>query len=208
MRETTSTTYELVDLVPYTEYSIRVQAVNENGPGAFSKDIVIRTHSAQPTQPPHNVTLEAASSTVRTSSRCVKKKICFREVPRRYSPKGVSFRFEIWTYIFQSIIVRWEPPLEGQNGIITGYRIRYRRYPHDRRTPITVTTEGNQRLHVLNGLEKHVVYQVRICAFNVNGTGPWTEWTKIETYENDLDETKVPNAPSNLKGEKCLCHNV
>ncbi|XP_071651222.1 neogenin isoform X6 [Temnothorax longispinosus] len=165
-RETTSTTYELVDLVPYTEYSIRVQAVNENGPGAFSKDIVIRTHSAQPTQPPHNVTLEAASST--------------------------------------SIIVRWEPPLEGQNGIITGYRIRYRRYPHDprsgdRRSPITVTTEGNQRLYVLNGLEKHVVYQVRICAFNVNGTGPWTEWTKIETYENDLDETKVPNAPSNLR---------
>lgn len=165
-RETTSTTYELVDLVPYTEYSIRVQAVNENGPGAFSKDIVIRTHSAQPTQPPHNVTLEAASST--------------------------------------SIIIRWEPPLEGQNGIITGYRIRYRRYPHDprsgdRRTPITVTTEGNQRLYVLNGLEKHVVYQVRICAFNVNGTGPWTEWTKIETYENDLDETKVPNPPSNLR---------
>ncbi|KAH0951900.1 hypothetical protein HN011_002148 [Eciton burchellii] len=165
-RETTSTTYELVDLVPYTEYSIRVQAVNENGPGAFSKDIVIRTHSAQPTQPPHNVTLEAASST--------------------------------------SIIVRWEPPLEGQNGIITGYRIRYRRYPHDprsgdRRSPITVTTEGNQRLYVLNGLEKHVVYQVRICAFNVNGTGPWTEWTKIETYENDLDETKVPNPPSNLR---------
>ncbi|KAL0107101.1 hypothetical protein PUN28_015559 [Cardiocondyla obscurior] len=165
-RETTSTTYELVDLVPYTEYSIRVQAVNENGPGAFSKDIVIRTHSAQPTQPPHNVTLEAASST--------------------------------------SIIIRWEPPLEGQNGIITGYRIRYRRYPHDsrsgdRRSPITVTTEGNQRLYVLNGLEKHVVYQVRICAFNVNGTGPWTEWTKIETYENDLDETKVPNAPSNLR---------
>ncbi|XP_011874494.1 PREDICTED: neogenin [Vollenhovia emeryi] len=165
-RETTSTTYELVDLVPYTEYSIRVQAVNENGPGAFSKDIVIRTHSAQPTQPPHNVTLEAASST--------------------------------------SIIIRWEPPLEGQNGIITGYRIRYRRYPHDsrsgdRRSPISVTTEGNQRLYVLSGLEKHVVYQVRICAFNVNGTGPWTEWTKIETYENDLDETKVPNAPSNLR---------
>ncbi|XP_020283453.1 neogenin isoform X2 [Pseudomyrmex gracilis] len=163
---TISTTYELVDLVPYTEYSIRVQAVNENGPGAFNKDIVIRTHSAQPTQPPHNVTLEAASST--------------------------------------SIIVRWEPPLEGQNGIILGYRIRYRRFPHDprsgdRRTPVTITTEGNQRLYVLNGLEKHVVYQVRICAFNVNGTGPWSEWTKIETYENDLDETKVPGAPVNVK---------
>lgn len=59
--------------MPYTEYSIRVQAVNENGPGAFSKDIVIRTHSTQPTQPPHNVTLEAASSTVHYSNILFKK---------------------------------------------------------------------------------------------------------------------------------------
>ncbi|KAG7210321.1 hypothetical protein KM043_011860 [Ampulex compressa] len=158
--DTIGTTHELVNLMPYTEYSIRVQAANENGPGAFSRDIMIRTHSAPPTQPPHNVTLEAASST--------------------------------------SIIIRWEPPLEGQNGIITGYKIRYRR--HDRTPPTTtITTEGNQRLHVLTGLEKHVMYQVRICAFNVNGTGPWTEWITTETYENDLDETKVPNAPSNLR---------
>ncbi|XP_014597754.1 PREDICTED: neogenin-like isoform X2 [Polistes canadensis] len=159
-RETTSTTYELVDLVPYTEYSIRIQAVNENGPGAYTREILVRTHSAQPSQPPHNVTLEAASST--------------------------------------SIIVRWEPPLDGQNGIITGYKIRYRR--HDRRfSPNSVTTEGNQRLYVITGLEKHVIYQVRICALNVNGTGPWTEWMTIETYENDLDETNVPGAPSNIR---------
>ncbi|KAK2579403.1 hypothetical protein KPH14_003264 [Odynerus spinipes] len=159
-RQTTSTTYELVDLVPYTEYSIRVQAVNENGPGVFSRDIVVQTYSAQPTQSPYNVTLEAANST--------------------------------------SIIIRWEPPLDGQNGIITGYKIRYRR--HDRRfSPNTVTTQGNQRLYVLTGLEKHVVYQVRMCAFNVNGTGPWTEWMTIETYENDLDETNVPGAPSNIR---------
>lgn len=57
--------HELVDLVPYTEYSIKVQAVNENGPGVFSRDIVVRTYSAQPTQPPHNVTVEPVSPTVR-----------------------------------------------------------------------------------------------------------------------------------------------
>lgn len=56
--------HELVDLVPYTEYNIKVQAVNENGPGVFSKDIVVRTYSAQPTQPPHNVTVEPVSPTV------------------------------------------------------------------------------------------------------------------------------------------------
>ncbi|XP_076679660.1 neogenin protein frazzled isoform X7 [Andrena cerasifolii] len=159
-REITSTMHELVDLVPYTEYSIRVQAVNENGPGAFSRDIVVRTYSAQPTQPPHNVTVEPASPT--------------------------------------SILIRWEPPLEGQNGIITGYKIRYRR--HDRGSqPVTITTEGNQRSRVLTGLEKHVVYQVRICALNVNGTGPWTEWIPIETYETESDEKRVPNTPSNLR---------
>lgn len=84
MRETTSTTYELENLVPYTEYSIRVQAVNENGPGAFSKDVVIRTYSAQPTQSPHNVTLEAASSTVRIPGCQVR--------PNKYpTPKNVAY---------------------------------------------------------------------------------------------------------------------
>ncbi|XP_076763547.1 neogenin protein frazzled [Xylocopa sonorina] len=159
-RETTSTMHELVDLVPYTEYSIKVQAVNENGPGVSSRDIVLRTYSAQPTQPPHNVTVEQISPT--------------------------------------SIIIRWEPPMEGQNGIITGYKIRYRR--HDRGSqPVTITTEGNQRSRVITGLEKHVVYQVRICALNVNGTGPWTEWIQIETYETEFNENRVPNTPSNLR---------
>lgn len=54
-------------------------------------------------------------------------------------------------------------------------------------------------MYTLNGLEKHLAYQVRISAFNVNGTGPWSEWMTIETYENDLDETKVPNPPSSLR---------
>lgn len=163
-RETTSTTYELIDLTPYTEYNIWIHAVNENGPGASTSEVLIRTYSAQPSQPPHNVTLEAASST--------------------------------------SIIVRWEPPLEGRNGIVTGYKIRYRHQDRrqDRRFPSnTMTTEGNQRLYVLTGLEKHGIYHVRICALNVNGTGPWTEWMPVETYENDLDESAVPSSPTILR---------
>jgi hypothetical protein len=45
------------------------------------------------------------------------------------------------------------------------------------------------------------VYQVRLWALNVNGTGPPTEWYTIETYENDLDESQVPDMPSALKGK-------
>lgn len=41
---------------------------------------------------------------------------------------------------------------------------------------------------------------MKLWATNVNGTGPPTEWHEVETYENDLDETKVPERPSPLKG--------
>lgn len=30
----------------------------------------------------------------------------------------------------------------------------------------------------------------------VNGTGPFTEWSSIETYESDLTETHVPGKPT------------
>lgn len=98
----------------------------------------------------------------------------------------------------KSVIIRWEPPNEGQNGIITGYKIRYR--PSDRRAhPTVITTEGNQRMYVISRLEKNGSYQVRVAAFNVNGTGPFSDWQDIETYENDLSESEVPSAPTHLK---------
>ncbi|XP_071452262.1 neogenin isoform X2 [Hetaerina americana] len=97
-----------------------------------------------------------------------------------------------------SIIVRWEPPsLEGQNGVITGYKIRYRR--KGKRRGETVTTAGDQRLYVLTSLEKFSEYQIRMWALTVNGTGPSTEWISAETYENDREEIQVPDPPSSLK---------
>jgi len=56
------------------------------------------------------------------------------------------------------------------------------------------------------GLERRSVYQVRLWALNVNGSGPPTEWYTVETYENDLDESQVPDMPTGLKGkEKQQC---
>ena len=36
------------------------------------------------------------------------------------------------------------------------------------------------------GLEKGTVYQVRIFATNVNGSGPPTNWIEAQTLLNDL----------------------
>nr|CAD7572598.1 unnamed protein product [Timema californicum] len=54
-------------------------------------------------------------------------------------------------------------------------------------------------MYALTGLERSSQYQVRLWALTVNGTGPPTEWFNIETFENDLDESRVPGQPVNLK---------
>ncbi|XP_064471636.1 neogenin-like isoform X2 [Ornithodoros turicata] len=99
-----------------------------------------------------------------------------------------------------SIIIRWEPPpREAQNGIITGYKIRYKL--KGSRRGDTITTDGNRRLYALSGLEKGAEYSVKIAALTVNGTGPATDWKTVETYQSDLDESRVPDKPSVLRAK-------
>jgi len=51
-------------------------------------------------------------------------------------------------FVWQSIIVRWDPlPEEVTNGIITGYRIRYRQNKDRRQTIVAV--DGSQAQCIL-----------------------------------------------------------
>jgi hypothetical protein len=53
--------------------------------------------------------------------------------------------------IFQTMLLRWEaPPSDSQNGVITGYKIRYRKQG-TRKTDMTWTTDGSERAHTLTG---------------------------------------------------------
>ncbi|XP_026175884.1 neogenin 1a isoform X6 [Mastacembelus armatus] len=97
----------------------------------------------------------------------------------------------------KSIMLRWQPPpLNGQNGEITGYKIRYRK--GSRRSEAAETTGGTQLSKLIDGLERGTEYSFRVSAMTVNGTGPATEWTTAETFESDLDESRVPDQPSSL----------
>lgn len=62
---TSKTFYELNGLKKFTEYCIWVTALNSNGPGSPSEEVTVRTLSDIPSEPPMNVTVEPASSTVR-----------------------------------------------------------------------------------------------------------------------------------------------
>ncbi|XP_051234307.1 neogenin 1a isoform X4 [Dicentrarchus labrax] len=97
----------------------------------------------------------------------------------------------------KSIMLQWQPPpLSGQNGEITGYKIRYRK--GSRRSEAAETTGGTQLFKLIDGLERGTEYAFRVSAMTVNGTGPATEWTTAETFESDLDESRVPDQPSSL----------
>lgn len=96
-------------------------------------------------------------------------------------------------------MIRWEPPpQEERNGQITGYKIRYKKL---KKQGGVETTPGNVKQWELKNLERMSAYQIKIAAMTVNGTGPFTEWHHIETYESDLDETQVPGKPAFIRSE-------
>ncbi|KAL9837580.1 neogenin isoform 1-T1 [Geothlypis trichas] len=97
----------------------------------------------------------------------------------------------------KSILLQWQPPPAGtQSGQITGYRIRYRRVA--RKSDVTESVAGTQLSQLIEGLERGTEYSFRVAAMTVNGTGPATDWVSAETFESDLDESRVPEVPSSL----------
>ncbi|NXJ10157.1 NEO1 protein, partial [Odontophorus gujanensis] len=97
----------------------------------------------------------------------------------------------------KSIMLHWQPPPAGtHSGQITGYKIRYRKV--SRKSDVTESIGGTQLFQLIEGLERGTEYNFRIAAMTVNGTGPATDWVSAETFESDLDESRVPEVPSSL----------
>ncbi|XP_063170434.1 neogenin isoform X6 [Candoia aspera] len=97
----------------------------------------------------------------------------------------------------KSIMMHWQPPPTGtHNGQITGYKIRYRKVI--RKSDVTEIVVGTQLSQLIEGLERGTEYSFRVAALTVNGTGISTDWVSAETFESDLDESRVPEVPSSL----------
>uniref|UniRef100_A0A8C8E236 Neogenin 1 n=1 Tax=Oryzias sinensis TaxID=183150 RepID=A0A8C8E236_9TELE len=125
----------------------------------------------------------------------------FRVVANNKHGSGVSTE-DVILYFPQttsvgSIMLRWQPPPpSGQNGEIISYKIRYRK--GSRKSESAVITAGTELYKLIEGLDPGTEYSFRVSAMTVNGTGPNTEWTTAETFESDLDESRVPDQPSSL----------
>ncbi|VVC27257.1 Hypothetical protein CINCED_3A012217 [Cinara cedri] len=97
------------------------------------------------------------------------------------------------------ICIRWEqPPISSQNGVITGYKIRYRK--QDKKSSgETITTAGGHTEYQISGLDKSSIYQVRLWTLNTVGSSPPSEWFTVQTFDNNLRENTIPNEPTNIK---------
>ncbi|KAG7268347.1 hypothetical protein CRUP_037441, partial [Coryphaenoides rupestris] len=100
-------------------------------------------------------------------------------------PQNVSLE----VVLSRSIKVCWQPPPPSSlNGLITAYKIRYRR---NGRRGDQEALEPNNYWYLFTGLEKGTQYSFQVAAMTVNGTGPPSEWISAETPETDLDGDSI-----------------
>uniref|UniRef100_A0A7N9AK39 Sidekick cell adhesion molecule 2a n=1 Tax=Mastacembelus armatus TaxID=205130 RepID=A0A7N9AK39_9TELE len=93
-----------------------------------------------------------------------------------------------------SVLVRWQPPSEDHiNGVLLGFRVRYRELHYDRLRSFTVRTinspsanwadltvpysirnlsESSLTQYELDNLSKHKRYEIRLSVYNAVGEGP------------------------------------
>ncbi|XP_078738135.1 neogenin-like isoform X2 [Lampetra fluviatilis] len=119
-------------------------------------------------------------------------------IVRTYSdvPSGSPQELILEVVNSQSVLVRWKPPsLETHNGDITGYKIHYRKAGRRAEAEIEETAHLS---YLAVGLDQGSEYSFRVAAVNSNGTGPFSDWLSSETFQADLDESRVPDQPSSL----------
>ena len=77
-----------------------------------------------------------------------------------------------------SFTMTWAPPPEGQqNGEIVSYAVEYREEGSN--STVVNTTRGMR--YTAEDLTTDRVYQFRVAATTVNGTGPFSEWIAVGT---------------------------
>ena len=91
------------------------------------------------------------------------------------SPQGVS----ILSTSSHSFTMRWDPPPKRQqNGEIVSYEVHYREEGSNS-TVVNDTTQG--MMYTAEDLTTDRVYQFRVAATTVNGTGPFSNMTEVAT---------------------------
>ncbi|KAJ8283487.1 hypothetical protein COCON_G00023370 [Conger conger] len=127
------------------------------------------------------------------------------------APDGAPTILSVTPHTTTSVLIRWQPPAEERiNGILLGFRVRYRELLYDRLRSFTVRTvnspsatwaeltspysvrnlsESTLTHYELDNLSKHKRYEIRLSVYNAVGEGPTS--TPQEVFVGEA----VPTAP-------------
>ena len=98
-------------------------------------------------------------------------------------PSGSPKRVAIVSTSSHSFTIKWgPPPKEQQNGEILSYEVEY---GEDTSTVVNDTTRGMR--YTAENLTTDKVYQFRVAATTVNGTGPFSEWSEVGTIPTGME---------------------
>ena len=94
-------------------------------------------------------------------------------------PSAAPKRVAIFSTYSYSFTMRWDPPPRRKwNGEIVSYEVQYREEGSNS-TVVKDTTQGI--VYTAEDLPTDRVYQFRVAATTVNGTGPFSEWIHVAT---------------------------
>lgn len=119
----------------------------------------------------------------------------FSDVPSA-PPKDVT----VLSVNNSNFMVSWNPPPEHtRNGDLVYYRLEYRTKYDETSKTMLVPADKNEML--LSGLEEGIVYEMRVAAVTVNGTGPYSSWVQMVVTKSGTVIEQPPEPPSNLTAD-------
>ena len=100
-------------------------------------------------------------------------------------PSKAPDGFTVTAKTSTSITASWQlPPADGRNGIITGFKLFYKKKGSAGSQIMVPVNSGSTRTRVVSGLDKYTEYEFQVLAYTSVGDGPKST-VKYERTEED-----------------------
>ena len=109
-------------------------------------------------------------------------------------PTQAPSSFSVTAKTSTSIEASWQlPPAEDRNGIITGFKLFYKKKGSSGSSTQTTISSGSTLRKVVTGLDKYTEYEFEVLAFTSVGDGPKSSVESQRTMEDGKKIRKVSN---------------
>ena len=107
-------------------------------------------------------------------------------------PSQAPSNFTVTSSNSTSITASWQlPPADSRNGIITGFKLFYRKKDSVGLATTVIFNNATIRTRDVTGLEKYTEYEFRVLAFTTVGDGPKSSLHIERTTEDGKRELMI-----------------